>query len=484
MKPELLESLWYGTQASFDAAVELEALVSEKLKAGPFDEPQEDNYLLQKIGKVGVVHIRGPLINSDSPILAFFGVSTYPAIRRALIGAAQDASIETILLNVNSGGGAVSGVADTGDLIRRIDAGLKPVHAFADSMASAAYWLGVSARRRSAASTAEVGSIGVLHVHLDRSKQLADAGVNPTITRSGKYKALVNPYEPLSDLAKAEIQNMVDTAYRVFGDHVAKSLSMTFEKMDRTIGQGRVFFGQQAADAGLVHEIASFDAVLGALASGKGVDKRQAVYDNGIKGASDLKKKDSLTDQDLAALAEGALGAQAGEVELEAAKAAEAAAKAEADAKAATEAAKAAEATAKPSEAAGNKSAEAKPGEAGVVDLLKAQVKEKDDALIAAAVEKKTMQDKLAAIEATHVALLDIARGSIGRMQVALGGSASAASLDAAAAVAEHARLSAEFTKKFKVGGVASVAVEEKKDEQGKVAADPSHAARIAAARP
>lgn len=267
--PSLRDQVWYGTQEAYDAAVLLAERADARLKAaGSLDDGPAPDYLLQKVGNVGVINIRGPLINSDSPIYAFFGVSTYPAICRAVISAAKDSSIEQILLSVDSGGGQVSGVADTGVLLSRVNKKLKPVTTYAGgTMASAAYWLGVSAGKRFASSTSEVGSIGVLSVHLDYTKQMQNEGVTATVTRSGKYKALENPYEPLSELAKQQIQARVDAAYQVFGDHVASSLGMTFAEMDKKIGQGRTFFGQKAADVGLVDGIASFDAVLNVLAN-------------------------------------------------------------------------------------------------------------------------------------------------------------------------------------------------------------------------
>ena len=268
--PELGEHLWFGTQASHQAAVALEASIGRQLTAGAFDAGEDPNYLLAKAGHVGIVSVKGPLLNSDNPILAFFGVSTYPAIRRAVVAAAKDPEIKSILLDVDSGGGAVSGVADTADLISRVDSKVKPVHTFASgTMASAAYWLGVSGRTRAATQTSEVGSIGVLMVHFDRSKQLEQDGVKATVIRSGKYKAMENPFEPLSKDAKEQLQAHVDAAYQVFGDHVASRLGMSFAEMDRKVGQGRVFFGAQAKDAGLVGEISNLDAVLSRLTQRK-----------------------------------------------------------------------------------------------------------------------------------------------------------------------------------------------------------------------
>jgi signal peptide peptidase SppA len=486
MIPELRDPIWYGNEASYEAAVALEqrASASQEMKAGFLDDIPQD-YLLQKQGSVGIVSIKGPLINSDNPIFALFGVSTYPAIRRAMIAAAKDSDIKQIMLDVDSGGGAVSGVADTADLIATINDKVKPVVTFAGgTMASAAYWLGVSGGQRFATKTSEVGSIGVLTVHVDRSKQLEQDGIKATVIRSGKFKALENPFEPLTDAARAEIQRRVDAAYQVFGDHVAEKLGMSFKDMDRKVGQGRVFFGVEAKDVGLVGDIASFDAVFSKISSAASVDKRRAVYDNGINGA-EMNKKTPLTEQDIAALASGAdLAAKAGEVELtEAQKAAKAEADKAAADKVAADAAKV-EADKVAADKAAAAAAAAPQAESELVKFLRAELAAANEKITAAAVEKSGLESKATTMEATHGALLAIARNSVAKLRIALGTSeGNAQSLGAVEVVAEHKQLAEDFQKKFKVGPVAATVPAAETTQGGAAAVAPMHAARVAAVR-
>lgn len=115
------------------------------------------------------------------------------------------------------------------------------------------------------------------------------------------------------------------------------------------------------------------------------------------------------------------------------------------------------------------------------VQLLSAQLKEKDEALLQAGIKLAKLEEFKAEAEATHGPLLAIAAKSLGNMHVALGGSAvSVEGMGAAAVLAEHARMTEQFQSKFKVGGVAAV--------QGDAATtqtqiDPRHMARVNAAR-
>lgn len=277
---ELRDVLWAGTEAALESAREIEARIQALTQQGALQAGMlgaEDAPSFHKADNVAIVPVRGPLVNIDSPILAFFGVASYPQIRRSMIAAAQDKSVNQILLDVDSGGGAVNGVADTADLIARINSQVKPVTAFADgTMASAAYWLGGSAGQVFASKTATVGSIGIIITHVDATGALAQQGLKVDVMRAGKYKALGHPAEPFTQEARDQIQAQLDAAYKVFGSHVAESRGVSYATFDEKMGQGRVFLGADAKAAGLIDGITNFDAMVSLLQSKKNVDKSGA----------------------------------------------------------------------------------------------------------------------------------------------------------------------------------------------------------------
>ena len=174
---------------------------------------------------------------------------------------------------MDSPGGHVSGVQETGDLIAATNKKLKPVTSFAEgNMASAAYWLGVSSGDVAATSDSTLGSIGVVMVHMDRSKQLENEGIKATVMRAGKYKALVNPFEPLTEEARTELQAQLDSVYEGFVGHVATSLGKPFNTVDQKMAQGREFIGQRAVDVGLAHRISTLGKEMSRLDPNYGVD--------------------------------------------------------------------------------------------------------------------------------------------------------------------------------------------------------------------
>ena len=129
-------------------------------------------------------------------------------------------------------------------------------------MASAAYWIGSAANQVIVERTAQVGSIGVLYMHYDWSKYDAEMGLKVTVITSGKYKAIGNNAEPLSDDARAIIQAEMDQIYDLFIETVARNRGVSTEKVLVDMADGRVFIGQQAVEAGLADQTGSFEDAL------------------------------------------------------------------------------------------------------------------------------------------------------------------------------------------------------------------------------
>lgn len=484
--------VWAGTEQSLAEYLSLDAQVQQAVAAAAVrgdmgaEEEDDDPHLLSKQGGIGVVSIRGPLTNRDSPWNALFGITSYNDIRRAMIAAASDSSIRAVLLDIESGGGAVSGVADTADLISKVDREVKPVYAYSgDRMASAAMWLGASARKIFNGQLATLGSVGILATHMDHSKQLKAEGITPTIIRAGKYKALANPLEPLSDDGKDQIQAEVDTAYSVFIGHVAKSRGMTAEDADRRIGQGRLFYGQAAVDAGLSDGVSTFDAVVGAI-SKKHIDSDRMSGQNSGKHYTGLtmKPKTALTDQQVAAILSGASAEAVAALSVPVAPTAPvvpAAPVAQAS-EPATEPTP--EPTAEPTAAVEPAAPVAAPVSAqppaDVVAFLQSQVAAANETIVGLRVELRQAGDAVTSMKAMHDPMLKIVANSVTTMKVALGlPKTDLSALTAEALLAEHATTSEAFEKAFKAGGVAAAAPPEVKPVTPAV--DPNRKARLLA---
>lgn len=450
--------LWAGSEHSLDLAIAADKRMNGFLQDAPAQAQDENNsYLLSKQDGIGVISIRGPLVNRDSPWNQLLGVTSYAEIRRALVQAANDTEIKGVLLDIDSGGGAVNGVADTGDLIKTIDRQVKPIWSYTEgTMASAAYWLGSSARQVFASKTSITGSIGVILTHIEYSKMLKDEGIGVTVMRAGEYKALANAVEPLSEVAQRQIQDQLNSAYGVFINHVADARGTTENLADQRMGQGREFFGEQAVVAGLVDGIASFDTVMSRFST-KLLDNSDVTLSNSgqYQRGHDMTKR-ALTEKQLAALAAGANPAAAVETTTETAAAEE---------KPATETPAAS--VASPEDAATTAAATEPPAPAStgsdpVVAYLQQQLAASQDQIVELRLQVTRANDTITAMKATHDGLMAIATRSLSNMKVALGLPAVEATLSPETLLAEHTATVETFQKAFKAGGVAAVNTETK----------------------
>ena len=476
------EPYWCGTESAYAAYLaENKHFLSvnpAQPTAGYGDAALADApRLFSTQGDIGVITISGSLVNSDSWINAYLSRTGYPEIRAALIHAASDPSIKAIALDVKSGGGMVAGLPDTAALIATIDSKVKPVYTYSDSMmASAAYWLGVSARSVSAGALAEIGSIGVLVVHQENSKMLAEAGITTTVIRSGKYKALGLSQEKLSALGQEVIQAQVDQMDSLFVAHVAKSRGATAEKVQKDMAQGRVFVGKDAVDIGLVDTITTFDAFISKIQAqidkkAEGIDFGKSRPQYGANLDKGTEVKNALTDQQIAAMASGVVVAEA---VAPTAPAVAAVITPPADTTTAPVVEAPAAETAPAAEAA-------KPD--AVVSLLQSQLAAAQASVLSLSIEVQGLKASLESAGKQAEIMRPVVRAAVGNLRVALGGvAAGVETMTDENLLAEHANLAAQFTTKFKAGGVAAVSSNASAEHESTPAGDdPRKQARLAA---
>ena len=236
----------------------------------------------------GVVTQRGNMVDDISGPGSTSTQQFTSALRQVL----ADDTVGQILIDIDSPGGSVYGVAELASEIVKARA-QKPVVAVANSLAaSAAYWIGCSASEFYVTPGGEVGSIGVWQAHFDYSKALEEEGVKTTLISAGKFKVEGNPYVPLDPEAQAFMQSRVDDYYNAFIQAVAVGRGVTVDVVRNGMGEGRVLGADAALAQRMVDGIASFDDVLARM---QAKVTGNAVRSQAQKGPSRLKQaRDAL----------------------------------------------------------------------------------------------------------------------------------------------------------------------------------------------
>ena len=217
-------------------------------------------------GGVAVIPVYGTISHRMDMLSSMSGGTSTESLGKAFDQYMADPDIGTIVLDVDSPGGTVAGVMELSDKIFQARGQGKRIVAVANAMAaSAAYWIASAADELVVAPSGVVGSVGVYTIHLDYSRMLDREGVTATIIKAGAHKAEGNPYEKLSDEARAHTQAQVSEIYDEFVQSVARNRGVTVARVEGGFGQGRVVKAKGAVAAGMADRVGTLEDVLSEL---------------------------------------------------------------------------------------------------------------------------------------------------------------------------------------------------------------------------
>lgn len=216
------------------------------------------------LGQRGRVHVMGlhGTISKRVGLLTGSGGTSTEEFGREFDAAMASEEVATIVVDIDSPGGSVTGVPELADKIYAAR-GTKRIVGMVNAAAySAGYWLGSAFDEMIITPSGGVGSIGVYTAHIDQSAANEKIGLKVEYIHAGEYKVEGNPNEPLTDDARSEIQRHVDEVYAEFIDAVARNRGVTAKTVLDTYGKGRTVRAKEALRRGMVDRIATFEEVL------------------------------------------------------------------------------------------------------------------------------------------------------------------------------------------------------------------------------
>lgn len=212
---------------------------------------------------VAIVPIMGTLMKHASSM----GDATSTVVARKQIrDAANSDKVKSILLQIESPGGTVSGTMELGQEIAAAKA-LKPVWAYCEDLcASAAYWVASQADKILATEISLVGSIGTYGVVQDYSAAAAMKGIKVHVIRAGEHKGAATPGTEVTSGQLAEFQRRIDETNAFFLRAVSNGRNMPLDQVT-ALADGRVHRAGEAIKLKLIDGLASFDQAFSNLAS-------------------------------------------------------------------------------------------------------------------------------------------------------------------------------------------------------------------------
>lgn len=217
------------------------------------------------VGTTAVIPVFGALVNRFNSTYGF--ITGYNYIKNAIATALADESVDSIILDIDSGGGEVAGCFETVDYIKTARS-QKEIHAVVDSSCySAAYAIASACTSIKATPSSGIGSVGVVAMHASYEKMLENEGISVTFIKAGDHKVDGNPYEELSDSVKADMQKRIDATYQEFVSLVSVNRSLAVEDVVKT--QAACYTAQEAKSIGLIDDVISVEGAVKLITEGR-----------------------------------------------------------------------------------------------------------------------------------------------------------------------------------------------------------------------
>lgn len=213
-----------------------------------------------KRGDVAIIPITGPIFPRSNLFTSMSGATSLQSISRDFDVAMKDPEIKSIILDIDSPGGAITDVEAFSDIVFEARKS-KPVTAFISGIgASAAYWIASGASRIISANTGEVGSIGVVAAISDTKEKDKKEGIQ-NIEIVSSIAPQKRPDLTTSE-GQAPIQKIVNDLGFIFAESIARNRGTDLKNVLENFGQGGVLLAKDALKSGMIDEIGTLESTI------------------------------------------------------------------------------------------------------------------------------------------------------------------------------------------------------------------------------
>jgi protease IV len=229
--------------------------------------------------KLADYHTKPEKGNQDSQVAVVYAIGAIESgegddqtigsdrIAKALRDARLNETVKAIVLRVNSPGGSALAsdvIWRETELIRQ--SGKPLVVSMGDYAASGGYYIACNANKIFANPTTLTGSIGVFGVIPNMQKFLNNKiGLTFDTYETNAHSDMMSVTKPLDAEEMKAMQDIIADIYNDFTSKVAAGRGKTQAQVD-SIGQGRVWSGEDALQLGLVDELGGLNQAIAAAA--------------------------------------------------------------------------------------------------------------------------------------------------------------------------------------------------------------------------
>jgi protease-4 len=189
----------------------------------------------------------------------------------------QDSSYKAVVLRIDSPGGTVFDSETIWREVKLTADEKTMVVSFGNVAASGGYYLSCGADKIVASPNTITGSIGIFGTIPNFGELLNDKlGVTTDVVKTNKNSDLLTLTRPMTETERNLLQRNIEEGYQTFITHVAEGRRMTIAQVD-SIGQGRVWSGENAKQIGLVDEFGGLKDAITLAAEIEGLEEYRTV---------------------------------------------------------------------------------------------------------------------------------------------------------------------------------------------------------------
>ncbi|SDN55085.1 signal peptide peptidase SppA [Alkalicoccus daliensis] len=251
---------------------------------GMADEPVQERTIDAgtESGKIAVIRIEGVLQDGAGGGIFSPGYN-HQLLLDQLEYAAQDGSVDGVILRVNTPGG---GVVESDEIHNRIvelrDDYSKDVYVSMGSQAaSGGYYVAAPADQIFANGQTITGSLGVIMQSINFAELAEEWGIEDNTIKSGEFKDIMSATREMTEADEEILQSIVDDAYEQFVDVIEAGRDLSREEV-LELADGRIYTGSQAMENGLVDQLGNLDETIDAMRENLGRDADVVEYEQGF----------------------------------------------------------------------------------------------------------------------------------------------------------------------------------------------------------
>jgi protease-4 len=249
----------------------LQTVVENLKQPGPYEPPEASDGYQADAPHWAVLHLGGALVEQDTFGLFSGGGDTIElrALRGRLRDLAADPNVSGLLLRVDGLDVSLPDAAELRDSLAALRAAGKPLACHTESAANAEYLVLAACETIAVAPLGDVVISGPAAMPVHLKGLLAKVGVEADFLHVGAYKGAAEPLTrdaPSAEMRET-IQAILDQAYETTVADVAASRGLSRDQVIALIDEA-LFSADRARQAGLVDQVATFEAFRDATVGG------------------------------------------------------------------------------------------------------------------------------------------------------------------------------------------------------------------------